>query len=343
MRALRLLLALLISAVFLFLAFRGVNFSAVGEALRSAAYWWLAPAVGLIVVSLYIRAVRWRMLFWPQTGIGYGNVFGSMNAGYLVNTVLPFRLGEVVRCVLLARIEPKVRTAHALSTVVVERVLDMLATIIVLAALIPFVQLPEASRLPLAVASTLAVGALVVIIVAGAARGLTNRIARTITARLPRRWGERIEAMLDSFLEGFAVLSNLGLALRLTVLSFVIWLLIAAGLWSVLFAFHLTLPPTAPMFALALVSLSFILPSSPGHIGVYHAAASQALVIGFGVDPTTAFSFALLGHLAGFAPPALLGAWFIWRSGLSLGRLMSFGRQAEPAAVTPPAEALRSR
>ncbi|MGH2586514.1 MAG: lysylphosphatidylglycerol synthase transmembrane domain-containing protein [Dehalococcoidia bacterium] len=337
MRYLRLLLGFALSAVALFLAFRNVDFADVGDALRTAAYGWIVPAVALIAVSLLVRAVRWRLLFYPNTNLHFGNVFGSMNAGYLVNTVLPARLGEVVRAVLLSRLE-KVRVAHAVSTVVVERVLDLLTNIVILGLLIPFVALPSDSVLPLLIATALAVIALVVMIAAGARPELTHRLVRIASARLPQKWAERLHHTLDSVLEGFRVLSNGGVALRLALLSLVIWLLVAAAMECMLLAFHLDLPLTAPMFVLALVQLSFILPSTPGHIGVFQFAAVEALAIGFNVDRNAALSFALVTNLVSFAPPALLGLWFIWRSGSSLGGLVTAGRQAQAEIEAEPVD-----
>lgn len=338
MKYIRVLLGFALSAVALFFAFRNVEFGRVGEALRDASYIWIVPAVALIVISLLMRGIRWRMLFFPQTGLAFRNVFGSMNAGYFVNTVLPARLGEVVRAVLLGQLEPEVRTAHALSTVVVERVLDLLTTIAILGLLIPFVSLPQESVVPLIAATAVAVGALVVMIVAGTNATLTHRLARLITGRLPQRWAERVHHLLDSVLDGFRVLSNAGLAARLVGLSVTIWLTLALSMECMLLAFHLNLPPAAPMFVLALISLSFVIPSSPGHIGLFQWAATEALKIGFDVDPNAALGFALVTNLVGFAPPALLGLWFVWRSGSSLGRLVSLGQRAqheEETAIAP--------
>ncbi|MGD9893475.1 MAG: lysylphosphatidylglycerol synthase transmembrane domain-containing protein [Dehalococcoidia bacterium] len=334
MRYLRMLVGFALSAVALFLAFRNVEFSDVGEALRSAAYGWIVPAVALIVASLVVRAVRWRLLFYPNTNLRLMNVFGSLNAGYFVNTVLPARLGEVVRAVMISRLE-NVRTAHALSTVVVERVLDLLTTILILGLLIPFVSLPDESVTPLIVATGLAVAALVVMIVAGANPSRTHRIARIFTARLPDKWSTRLHHMLDSILDGFRVLSNVGVSVRLILLSIVIWLLVAAAMECMLLTFHLDLPLTAPLFVLALIQLSFIIPSTPGHVGVFQFAAVEALRIGYSVDPNAALSFALVTNVVSFVPPAMLGLWFIWRSGASLGRLVTAGReaQAEEAAT----------
>jgi len=251
-----------------------------------------------------------------------------MNAGYLVNTVLPARLGEVVRAVMLAHLED-VRVGHAVSTVVVERVLDLLTTIVILGIMILFVSLPSESVTPLIVATTLAVGALLTMIVAGANPDLTHRLIRLVTARLPERWSSRVHHLVDSFLDGFKVLHNAGIAGRLVILSIVIWLLVAAAMQCMLLAFHLDLPPSAPFFVLALIQLSFIIPSTPGHLGVFQFAATEALRIGYNVNPSEALGFAIVTNLVSFAPPALLGLWFVWRSGLSFSSLVSFGKQAQ--------------
>lgn len=321
-------LGFLVSAVALYLAFRNVDFRDVWDALRGAAYLWIVPAASLIVVSLFLRAVRWRLLFYPRDDLRFGSVFGSMNTGYFVNTVLPARLGEVVRAVLLARLED-VRVGHALSTVIVERVLDLLTTIAILALLIPFVDLPQEYVTPLLIGTILVVLALAGMIVAGAFPRLTHRLAGLLTRFLSERWADRLHGLIDSFLDGFSVLSNPGVALRLAGLSVIIWLTIALAMECMLLAFHFNLSPAAPMFVLALISLSFIVPSSPGHVGLFQFVAVEALTQGFDVDRNTALGFALVTNLVSFAPPALLGLWFVWRSGLSIGRLVSFGKQAE--------------
>jgi uncharacterized protein (TIRG00374 family) len=210
--------------------------------------------------------------------------------------------------------------------VVVERVLDMLTTIAMLGLLIPFVPLPDGSMIPLLAATGLAVTGLLVIIVAGSNPHRAHAITRLISNRLPGRYADKVHGILDSFLEGFAVLSTPRVAVRLVLYSVAIWMIIALAFYCVLFAFHLRLPPAAPMFVLALVSLSFIIPSSPGHVGVFQFVAVRALEIGFGVDAGVALSFALVAHVVSFVPPTVLGAWFIWRSGLSFSRLVSFGR-----------------
>jgi uncharacterized protein (TIRG00374 family) len=334
MKQLRIALGIAISAVFLVLAFRGVHFDAVGDALGSAQYAWLIPAVAAIVVSIGMRAVRWGVLFHPRRGLAFSSLFGSLNVGYLVNGVLPARLGEVVRAYVLSTREP-VGMAHALSTVAVERVLDMVVTLAVLAAILPFIELPQDFNGPLvAVVSVVAVGGLLVMLLAGAQRERAHRIGALVTGRLPGHWAERLHGLLDSFLEGFAVLSHPAVAARAVGYSVVIWLLAALGMYLTLFAFGLELAPTAPILVLALVSLSFAIPASPGHVGVFHLAVVSALKA-FAVDESVALSYAFVAHLVAFLPPLLLGAGYLWRTGLSWDRLFAFRRSASPTDPEP--------
>lgn len=337
MRALRIVLGLAISAVFLFLAFRGVRFREVGDALSKANYLWLIPAVAAIVASIAVRAVRWRLLFHPQRDLRLSSLFGAMNVGYLVNDLLPLRLGEVVRAYLLSQVE-RVSVAHALSTVAVERVLDMVVTLAYLAAVLPFVTLPQGAAGKVTVITVLAVSALVVMLVAGAVRERTHAIARLITRRLPVRPAERLHTLLDSFLRGFAVLSTPSVAAPVAALSLVIWALAALGLYCVMLAFHLVLSPAAPVFVLALVSVSFVVPASPGYVGVFHLAVVSALKA-FNVDGSLALSYAFVAHIVAFAPPMVLGAAYLWRTGTSWQRVFAFRK----ATVTTTAAAASPR
>ena len=324
MKFLRIFAGVAISAAALYFALRGVDFHEVGRALRSANYFWLLPGVLAIVASIGLRAVRWRLLFHPQEGMRLGSLFGSLNAGYLINDILPARLGEVVRCYLLATLEP-VKATRAISTVAVERVLDMVVTLGYLAALLPFVALPAGAALKVQIVTVLAVGALLTMLVAGAMPERSHALARLFTRFLPPAFAARLHDLMDHFLAGFGVLSRPTIALRLVVQSVVIWGLAALGVYFTMFAFHLQLSPAAPLWVLALISLSFVVPAAPGHVGIFQLTVVAALQP-FDVEESVALSFSFLAHAVTFLPPMLMGALFLWRSGISWDRLFAFRR-----------------
>ena len=112
-------------------SFRGIDLIALGAALGHANYLYLLPALAVVVVTLVLRAYRWGMLFYPDRPPLLGKLFSALSIGYLISTILPARLGDVVRAALVGEGKGP-RFAQALSTVVVERLLDMFSIIVVL-------------------------------------------------------------------------------------------------------------------------------------------------------------------------------------------------------------------
>src|SRR6476469_2634505 len=100
------------------------------DALQRARHWLIIPAIILLFLAHYSRAMRWRILMEPM---GYHpskfNTFAAVMIGYLVNAGVP-RLGEVIKCTLLARYE-KVRADRLVGTIVMERAVDLICLIIV--------------------------------------------------------------------------------------------------------------------------------------------------------------------------------------------------------------------
>ncbi|HIE38277.1 MAG TPA: flippase-like domain-containing protein, partial [Anaerolineae bacterium] len=129
-------MGLAISAVALVLALLGIDLPRVAETLAQADYLWLLPTALGVLVYLFARSVRWRLLLGPEVSLS--RCFWVTNIGYLVSNVLPFRLGDPARAAVIGR-GGSVSTAAALSTVVVERVLDMLMVVALLAGTAPLV------------------------------------------------------------------------------------------------------------------------------------------------------------------------------------------------------------
>ena len=100
------------------------------DAIARAKHWLIIPACIVLLLAHYSRAMRWKILMEP---LGYNpsnfNTFAAVMIGYLVNAGVP-RLGEVVKCTLLARYE-KVRADRLVGTIVMERAVDVVCLLIV--------------------------------------------------------------------------------------------------------------------------------------------------------------------------------------------------------------------
>lgn len=107
------------------------------ESIRQSRQWLIIPAFFLLFIAHYSRALRWKILMEP---LGYRpsnfNTFAAVMIGYLVNSAVP-RLGEVVKCTLLARYE-KVRADRLVGTIVMERAVDVVCLLVVFIAALFF-------------------------------------------------------------------------------------------------------------------------------------------------------------------------------------------------------------
>src|SRR5258708_7596520 len=138
-----LLLGIAVSAILLWYALHGVDLGQMTSEITHINFGWALIAIILTVVSMWLRALRWRFLL--NNRITPVHSFSISNAAYLFNTFLPLRLGEVVRAYMVTRLDPPIAMFTALSSVLVERLTDVLA--IVLCFVIAILMAPVDSKI----------------------------------------------------------------------------------------------------------------------------------------------------------------------------------------------------
>jgi uncharacterized protein (TIRG00374 family) len=285
-------------------------------------WWWMIPALAVGPLGLWARAIRWQYLF-PRNFEPPGLVAANM-IGYMANNLLPLRAGELVRVYVAARrLRERRRDSLGSSlwlagaTVVVERVIDSLTLVLFLAVLVFFIPVPRAFEYAAAlILAADVIAATVLVVLAIAPDG-----ARRLLSRLCRRWPAlevRATGVLDMVvrgLEGVRTPAHLGPLLMWTVIT---WALPVLGAWTLLRAVHLDLPLLAGWTVLTFVGFGISIPSAPGYIGVWHAAAVLALSM-FDVSQATALGYAILYHASQFVPITLVGWLFLVREHMTLG------------------------
>jgi len=301
---------------------RSVDLPELGRQLAAAQWWWVVPAVAVGPLGLWARALRWRYLFPPDSeppGLVPANMIG-----YMANNILPLRAGELVRVYIAAR---HLRAERGMAseqsfwlagaTVIVERVLDSLSLVLIMAVLVFVIPVPPA--LQYAAAVILAMDAVAAGVLAALA--VAPRPTRAVLTRLTRPWPRlagRAERGLDMVLLGLTGVRARAHLLPLAAWTVLIWVLGAVGAWCLLRAVHLDLTLTAGWTVLAFVGFGISIPSAPGYVGVWHAAAVLALAI-FDVRQAVALGYAVLYHASQFVPITLLGWIFLLREHVSLG------------------------
>jgi uncharacterized protein (TIRG00374 family) len=315
-------LGLLISAVLLYLALRGLHLEQVWEVIKTAHYLWIIPGIAVYFVGVWVRAWRWHYLLRPLKPISTKTMFPIVTIGYMGNNIYPARAGEVLRAVVLKRREG-VPISASLATILVERVFDG----VVMLAFI-FLNLPGLSKLTgesgfvgniqnLALWGTAAfIGALVVFLLAAMFPMRTERIIYWFIDRLvPNRFKEKSKAISTKFLDGLESLRSPQEALMIFITSAVIWLLETGKYWFVMQAFPFQVSYFALMLMNGIMNLTTTLPSAPGYVGTFDAPGI-ALLKAFNVNGAIAAGYTLVLHVALWLPITLLGAYYFAREGL---------------------------
>lgn len=313
-RSWRIALGLAISALALVIALRHVAFRDFARDVASAHLAWLWPALGCFACAFALRALRWAVLldFTP-----YWTTLLSLGIGYMLNNVLPLRAGEVGRALVVSR-KTGVRVAHALSSVVVERVLDLAAVVLLFVLLARLVPMPPT----LARAATVAAIVLVASMSAGGVLLWRPSVAeKTLRSWLVAHLGVRGERWWQRLREAGEDLRAIGprrlaLVLALTAAIWAMTILIAA------FAMGAFMAPNAMAAAVVVVSsnLGGALPSAPGGFGVIQTFAKEALVVPFHVDEARALAYVFVWSLGQQLLLVLVGLAALGRFGISLGQ-----------------------
>lgn len=316
LRSWRFWLGLGISVVCLVLVFRGVDLQELAAALRTAKYLWLLPAIGFLAVSLAVRAIRWRGLFFPPTGLRFTTVFHVLNISYLANNILPARAGELIRAGLISTRAP-VSASRALATVVVERVLDGVTLLVILVLLLPLFPVADWVVRTGQVAGVFLVVVGLGLVVMSTQRSRSVEWSHAVFRRIPRidgaRWAERAGGLVD----GLSALRSAAALVRAGAWSGVIWGLSGAAYYFVLQAFDLQLAVTAGFFLLAVTTLVQIVPATPGYVGVFDLVAVEVLSA-LGVERSPALSCVIVLHAVSYATFSAMGLISLVRESLSL-------------------------
>ena len=336
-RAAQLALGLVVSAACLWLAMHDVRPAEVLQALRRANYVGFAAVVVLTLTGFWLRAIRWRWLFSGERPIPHGPLFRATMIGFMANNLLPLRLGEFIRAWALGRREGLSKTT-VFATVVVERVVDLIALIVVLGLgmwVHPLAEGSDAAHLVRRGATVLiaaGVSLTVGVIVLERRPDLAHGLIRWFTRWLPEGARERVAAMLDNFVEGLALFRNLPRLTWVFLLSFVMFGVVALGLTVSLWSFGIETPWYAGMVMLVITAIGIMVPAAPGYIGTMNIACKVGLRL-FGVGPELSVPFSWFYWAGQWLPVTLVGLYCLRLEGLSLA---SIGRAQDETITSNP-------
>ncbi len=290
--------------------------------------------VGFAVICLtpYIRAARWQAILGPK--VGYWQAYHAENIGYLLNAVLPLRAGEPARAYVVSRAQPEISTVEAFSTVLVARLVDMLVVVMLLGLALPALDVPDLVKAAgYSMLALVAVG--IAVLAAGAyARSWLMRLVRPILTRLlPPRIAERLIRWTDDFLGGLTVLRSARRFAWMSITTAVLWAAYILFYQLILMAFWPEPPLSWSVLAVCAAALSMAVPSSPGFIGVFHAAVAFAMAPYLSADLAAAYAIVL--HASEIVCQLVFGAHSLISTGTSLGRVSAAAEKLAQSAQGP--------
>ncbi len=317
---LKFIISFAVSLGLVYYSFKDLEWDSFWIALKQINYWILAGGAAILVFSNVIRAARWRILLLPQKTLKRIYLFEATMMGYMGNNILPFKLGEVLRAVVVSK-RHGMKVSGVGASIVVERGLDMFSFLILAGLYGLLVPTFETAKL----LSALGLGAIVIVISFGF---WVNKNHDRFLRRV-ERWSQKMSddghpkraEHLISLFKGLETIWRMPQPLHVIAQTMLLWFLylLVTILGLAAFNFDLTMAQLWDVSFVLLIftTLSLSIPAAPGYVGTYHGAVLAALML-FDIDNDAARAFAIVLHLLNYLIYTPSGAWYLMKAGLSL-------------------------
>jgi glycosyltransferase 2 family protein len=320
-----------ISIILLLFLFRNINFRELMAALTGANYWWLLPNIFFVCFGMYQRAYRWRFMLDPIKRVTYPRLLAATCIGFMANNVLPLRLGEFVRGYSLSSQDREITKSAALATIFVERmVFDLVALLLIFGVVLSssHLSLEETMREGVLVAVVIALVGIVMMLLLALKPEESRSLLSKSLFFLPKKINEKVQSVLAKSTRGLEFIRDPRKLTAVSLQTIVLWVFMGISNYFVFKAFGFDLPIAASFVLLVVVSVSILIPSSPGFVGVYHVGTVWTLET-YHIGRAEALSFALVLHAAQYIPITLMGFYYLKKEHLSLKKLEAEASSAE--------------
>lgn len=290
-KLLRLSASVAVTAFFMWWAFRDTDWTQQWRSLRTANYVWIIPYVAILLVIHVLRTLRWGALLSGIEKVPFRPLNEASAIGIMLLLVLPFRLGEFARPMLIAQ-RTGIRRSAAMTTVVLERIVDGLFVAVLARALLLFVPIdPAQSRLIVTGANLMFLGfagGLAFLLFAAWQRARAIALIRGTLGRLSASLGEKAAGVVDAFIGALRALPGWKQITAFFAMTAVYWGLNGVGMAVLARAFDcsgalagtcqpLVLGVGEATVVLCVVVVGIMIPAAPGMMGTFQWAVKFGL------------------------------------------------------------------
>ena len=339
-RAFFLILGIVVSVGCFAWSLQGTN-SAQLKAGFSGANYWTLPIMLLLLFGFYwLKTLRWQALLAPVAPLTFRQLFSPMLIGFAANNLLPAHLGEFIR-VFVVRKQYGVPASTVLSTVVLERIFDVLAILALFGVGLLFTDdLPDDYRNGAMILGALAGGVVLSVVVYLIWTDVFLRFVAwcfSLLPFVPAKLTNGILDMLRKGADGLAALRSGKAVLFIVVTSLVQWLLNGMIAYVALKAFHIDVTLATGLIVTGVTAFGVTIPSTPGYFGVIQmcfqvSMKSQQIE----PDPSLVLGASVYYQMSMYIPVTMLGLYFAQQLGLSFKDLQ---RVADDDKTPPESDA----
>ena len=310
----------LISILGIYFAFKGENISEVFFHLSQTNLNGVLIAVMLLMLSCIVRAYRWQLILKPFDFISLKSVFSATMIGYFGNSIMAFRLGELLKSYSVSK-DTKINMMQAFGTVILERTLDVMAVLLIFFFLIPWFPF-EDSYVTYATLG-FSIGFLIVVFV------IFLLIKYNFYQKLEHlKWfsyglGLAFFKAFKKVFEGLTSLKKIESPWKIIISSLIIWSIYYIETIILTYACHIDLSMIEIGILLVLGSIAFGLPALPGSAGTYDAGIKYSLLFVFGISNYKAMNYTIVSHSVAFFPPMLIGLIYFIISSIKIRELQN--------------------
>jgi uncharacterized protein (TIRG00374 family) len=306
----------------LYKLFGDTEYAALAASFERISWWPVIPFMLLFVAHFILRSLRWRYLL-PEDGAGGASVrqlFDSIILGNLATCLLPFRLGEFIRPLVLTR-WTRYSFGSAFVSVVIERFFDLSTVLIsffVIVQLLP--DLPDWLHFAAYSLGSISLALLFFIIGGCLLPTFTERIVSICVVPLPKRLADFVKRFCADLLRGAAVIKTPSRLFMILFLTASVWLTAYLQFQAVLWMFPFNQSFLLSVALGVFVALAIAIPSAPGFVGVFQMGCVAAASL-FAYPETDARVYSLLMHGLTYLMMISVGFWLLAVHDLNLFEL----------------------
>ncbi|MBO99798.1 MAG: hypothetical protein CMG34_01035 [Candidatus Marinimicrobia bacterium] len=315
-RWIKLFIGFSLSFIGLYFSFKNINFGDLKKSFESIDLLWVLAATLLLVFYTLIRSFRWRLLLFSIKNLNIEDLFASNMIGYFGNSILPFKMGEVLRGYSISN-SNNLKTSTVLGSIVLERVCDLFGLIFVFILVSVFYSFPNDIELSL-IFTIIFIVAIILLLL------LISFKKKLILDKISNLWLMNSKSViafiktLRSFSKGFNSLYDFRSFFFISLHTIITWIILFFVTHFALLSLDMSLSWVEIGVVLLLTSMAMSVPAAPGSIGTHHFATFYVMNSLFNYNSIESQTFAIVLHAISYLPLVIIGSYYFFKSSIQI-------------------------